>query len=80
MKKLKLNSLSSKRLSEKEMTNVCGGEGTPTYYYRVSEFGTYLVCACGCQYSDQGGSSNADNGNANYRSGIIPDKLKGGLK
>lgn len=82
MKSLKLNQLDSQRLAEKEMKHISGGEGTPSYFYRHDPACNcnILVCACGCQYSNAGGSSNADNGNANYKSGIVPANLSGGLK
>lgn len=82
MKSLKLNQLDSQRLAEKEMKQLNGGEGKPSYYYRHDPKCdcNLLVCACGCQYSNAGGSSNADNGNANYKAGIVPANLSGGLK
>ena len=78
MKNLKLNRLAENKLSEKEMESINGGA---MYYYRNDPECRcqYLVCACGCQYANSGGSSTNANGNANYKGGIIPNGLKGGL-
>jgi natural product precursor len=54
MTSLKLNKLNSKILAEKQMNNVYGGE---------------RACGCGCCYSNNGGSSSNDNGQANFNGG-----------
>jgi len=33
--------------------------------------GVYVKCCCACAYSGSGGSSTADNGSANFASGLI---------
>lgn len=53
MKKLKLNSLASKSLSETQMNEVKGGR----------------ACGCGCAYANSGGSSIDANCSANYSGG-----------
>lgn len=57
MKSLKLNSLESSNLSNKEMLLIKGGDSYETRY-----------CNCGCKYADQpGGSSYDANGFANAK-------------
>ena len=58
MKKLSrihLMNMEKKKLSPKQMKNVLGGMPG--------------VCGCGCCYQGSGGSSEADNGDANINSG-----------
>jgi natural product precursor len=55
MKTLKLNKLNNGQLSRKQMKSVVGGTA---------------VCACGCCYAGNGGSSIRDNGNANAAGGL----------
>jgi natural product precursor len=53
-KKLKLNALAAKALSETELNEVRGGGRS---------------CSCGCQYASAGGSSISANCDANYAGG-----------
>jgi natural product precursor len=53
---IKLTQLNSASLNEKELDWVIAGSGS---------------CACGCYYSECGGSSDHDNGCANYDGGKI---------
>jgi natural product precursor len=55
MKKIKLNTLESQNLSNKEMNRVRGGED--------------VACCCACAYANNGGSSTNDNGCANAKEG-----------
>jgi natural product precursor len=50
IKNLKLNQLVQAELAKNEMNSIKGGSGN---------------CCCGCNYSNQGGSSTADNDAAN---------------
>lgn len=52
--KIKLNRLSKAELNERELNRLLGGSN---------------CCVCGCRYVNQGGSSYAENGNANMNSG-----------
>ena len=63
MKKLKLNALGKKNLTELEMNQVRGGG----------------ACGCSCYYADNGGSSSGDNGSANSHAGIFSPKGKNEL-
>lgn len=54
MKTLKLTQLEKNLLLEKEMENVKGGN----------------TCGCGCKYAGSGGSSTANNGNANLSNNL----------
>ena len=63
MKKIKLNVLAEKNLSELEMNQVRGGGG----------------CGCSCYYADNGGSSSGDNGSANNKAGLSSPKGKNEL-
>ncbi len=60
MKKLKLNALAKKNLSELEMNQVRGGD----------------CCGCSCYYADNGGSSIDANGSANNKAGLHSPKGK----
>ena len=59
MKSLKLNQIENNRLSEKEMFHIVGGK----------------LCGCGCAYADSGGSSQIDNGHANYDGGKFSTEM-----
>ncbi len=74
MKNLKLNKLSSQRLAEKDMKNICGGLAQYMRYF--PEVGFITVCTCACRYANSGGSSTENNGDANYKNGIIPEYTK----
>lgn len=50
LSKLKLNQLVQSDLEKKEMSSILGGSN---------------CCVCGCKHAQNGGSSTADNGNAN---------------
>jgi natural product precursor len=64
MKNIKLNAIEANKLKEKQMNNLKGGSpGT--------------CCGCACAYANQGGSSDAANGNANKASGLnSPQSIK----
>lgn len=58
IKRFKLNALSGEQLRQKEMNAIIGGD----------------TCGCGCLYAGRsGGSSTADNQNANYKKGYFSD-------
>lgn len=59
MKTLKANQIEKKHLSEKEMQNAAGGN----------------FCGCGCIYANNGGSSVASKGNANYDDNLMSDQI-----
>lgn len=65
MKKIKLNVLANRNLSDVEMNQVRGG-------------GPLWCCECGCRYANSGGSSIDSNASANYdggkSSGGVPQK------
>jgi natural product precursor len=56
LNKIKLNKLSSEKMTNRDLGMLRGG-------------GDNGDCVCGCRYSNDGGSSNADNGNANNAGG-----------
>jgi natural product precursor len=56
IKRFKLNKMSGERLHQKEMNAIIGGD----------------TCGCGCLFQGKpGGSSTADNKNANYKNGYF---------
>lgn len=68
MKSLKLNSLSSEKLSEKESKEIKGG-------FEMSE-----NCSCACAYADNGGSSSHSNFGANDGRGLDSNSTTRGLR
>ncbi|MCH4895908.1 rSAM-modified peptide [Marinilabiliaceae bacterium JC040] len=54
MKKIKLNNLSARKMSEKQMNVINGGNS----------------CGCSCYYHNRGGSSESSNYSANNESGL----------
>jgi natural product precursor len=60
MKNLKLNKLSARNLTDRQMDKIKGGD--PCVLVRT--------CTCGCQYANSGGSSVSDNCSTNSSSGL----------
>lgn len=63
MKKIKLNQLSEKEMSNLKGTGLFSPPRDGKYYMTIDEGGS---CGCGCYYVNDGGSSIADNQAANY--------------
>lgn len=63
MKTVKINEMSKQRLSKKEMSLISGGDGNGV-----------VICSCGCQYADSGGSSINANCAANNLRGLTVPK------
>lgn len=61
MKKLKLNKLSDHLFDKRQMSSIKGGAAPGSGSCK---------CTCACAYANQGGSSRADNGAANYAGGL----------
>lgn len=59
LKRFRLNALSAETLRQKEMNAIVGGNS----------------CGCGCAYEDRGGSSFANNMNANYKNGYTSNNI-----
>ena len=57
LNKIKLNKLSSEKMTNRDLGMIKGGGGD---------------CSCGCRYANDGGSSTSDNGNANNAGGYQP--------
>ena len=56
-KSLKINKLSNVGINKKELNKIKGGKNTG--------------CCCACAYEGDGGSSSADNGQANLNGGLV---------